>query len=77
MEQNNFEIPIFYGTYADLTKIDLSFINFNIVNFNGIKFRQFVRSIVSPKFLFTHITSFLGILIKTTLMSGKESKNMQ
>lgn len=48
MPHNNFDIPIFYGTYSDLSKIDLSFINASIIKYGGTKFRKYLKSILAP-----------------------------
>ena len=47
MSKNELDIPVFYGTFADLTKIDLSFINGKIVVYKGAKFRNFLKSIIA------------------------------
>lgn len=49
MPQAKLDIPIFYGTYADLTRLDLSFMNGSILIYRGKKFRNFFKKILNPK----------------------------
>jgi hypothetical protein len=48
MPKTMIDIPIFYGTYADLTKLDLSFINARIVLHKGKYFRESLKKILHP-----------------------------
>ncbi len=47
MSPRKLDIPIFYGTFADLTKLDLSFLNGKIVRHRGNVFRKWVKSVLS------------------------------
>lgn len=56
----NLDIPVFYGTYADLTKIDVSFFNGRIVTYKGKYFRDCLKSLLEPtmfKFSYKSATS--------------------
>ena len=46
MPQDRIEIPIFYGTYSDLTRIDLNFMNGKIVTYKGRHFRDYIKKMV-------------------------------
>ncbi|MEO6832365.1 MAG: hypothetical protein ABI378_08125, partial [Chitinophagaceae bacterium] len=48
MQQNTLDIPIFYGTFADLTKLDLSLINGKIVLHKGRHFRECFKKLLHP-----------------------------
>lgn len=48
MPQNRLDIPVFYGTFANLTKLDLSFINAKIVLHKGNHFRNFFKTLLHP-----------------------------
>ena len=48
MPQNGLDIPIFYGTYADLTRLDLSFVNAKIVLHKGKHFREAFKKMLHP-----------------------------
>jgi len=59
MLQKELSIPVFYGTYADLTKFDLSFINAKIVLYKGKKFRECLKLLLAPdifSYLYNGIT---------------------
>ncbi len=47
MIQEQIDIPVFYGTFADLTKINLHFINGKIVRHDGKLFKKFFKSVLS------------------------------
>jgi len=42
------DIPVFYGTYANLTRLDLSFANAEIVIYKGKKFRTCFKGLLDP-----------------------------
>jgi hypothetical protein len=42
------EIPVYYGSYADLTKLDISFINAKIVVYKGTNFRNAFKGFLEP-----------------------------
>jgi hypothetical protein len=49
MTEYDLNIPIFYGTSSDLARIDLSFMNGEIVACKGVKFRSFLKTLLSPE----------------------------
>ena len=48
MADRKIKIPVFYGSYADLTKLDLSFINARIVVYRGTHFRTAFKIFLEP-----------------------------
>lgn len=48
MTTNQIEIPVYYGSYSDLTKLDISFINAKIVVYNGTNFRNAFKGFFEP-----------------------------
>ena len=49
MLQNQIHIPVFYGTFANLTKIDLDFMNARIVLYKGRHFREAFQKLLHPE----------------------------
>jgi hypothetical protein len=48
MSTQRIEIPVFYGSYSDLTKLDISFINARIVVYKGTHFRTAFKDFIAP-----------------------------
>ncbi len=48
MNTQRIEIPVFYGSYSDLTKLDISFINARIVVYKGTHFRTAFKDFIAP-----------------------------
>lgn len=48
MTTKRIEIPVYYGSDADLTKLDISFINARIVVYKGTNFRNSFKEFLEP-----------------------------
>lgn len=58
MLQNRIDIPVFYGTFADLTKLDLSFVNAKIVLHKGRHFREAFKKMIHPdRFQYSYLSA--------------------
>lgn len=49
MHQNTVDIPVFYGTFADLTRINLDFVNAKIVLYRGRAFMSTLKRLLSEE----------------------------
>jgi hypothetical protein len=73
MIEEKIDIPIFYGTFADLTQIDLSFINGKFVRQKGKLFRQFLKSVLHKNYFDSDLLEIMKDYENEYLFEGNKA----